>query len=138
MLYVYRRRCPNCGSPVSHTPRPLAQRGRVDAAFWFVLKRRIQITAMFLLGLAMGLALGVAGFLLARLRHVDHQILLSVSGWLVGLIAYRRCRTVDVACSRGIGIGTLLGQVASILLFVNARYEFASWLWVVPRSFYGL
>jgi hypothetical protein len=79
------------------------------------LARRLQIAANFALGLAGGFALGSIGTLLTLTQAPDIAVDAALAGWFAGLTAYRLTRCVDIALSRGLGIGTLLGQ----LLFIG-------------------
>lgn len=112
VLYVYAHRCPNCRHPVGVVP--VRSRWPFDVAFRFVLARRLQIAASFLLGIGGGFALGSIGTILAYAWPRDIAVEAALGGWVAGLIAYRRTRFVDLALSRGLGIGTLLGQLVFI------------------------
>jgi hypothetical protein len=54
------------------------------------------------------------GSLLAWAGQTDSAVPMALAGWIVGLIAYRRTRRLDLLCSKGLGIGTLLGQLIFI------------------------
>jgi len=89
----------------------------------FILARRVQIAASFMAGLTVGIAFGIAGLLLDRYFSGDRLIPAVIAGWLLGLIAYRSSRRFNVACSQGVGIGTLLGQLLSLVVLLNACFD---------------
>jgi len=89
----------------------------------FILARRLQIVGSFVAGLIVGITCGIGALGLDRYFSGDRLVPAMATGWMLGLIAYRSTRRFDVACSRGVGIGTLLGQLLSVVVVLNARYD---------------
>lgn len=121
VLHAYSRRCPGCRSSVGHPAR--VRTLPFDAAMRFVLARKLQIAAGFMAGLLVGVVCGIGGLWLNRYFPGDRLIPAMLSGWMLGLIAYRSTRRFDIACSRGVGIGTLLGQLLSVVILLDANYD---------------
>jgi len=141
VLHVFRRQCPNCGSVVGHGQyawsayQPgagVVSARRRDRSMQFIVARQAQVAAHFCVGLAGGFICSSMGTVLAYAGQTDAALPAAVSGWIVGLIAYRSMRPFDLACSRGLGIGTLLGQLA----FIGSQYLLPA-LSVILQSVFG-
>lgn len=82
-----------------------------------MLAHRLQAAARFLVGLVGGVACSSTAAALLWTGDRTLSIGAALAGWTAGWLAYRSTRSTDLFCSKGVGIGTLLGQIVFIALY---------------------